>query len=163
MKKVILALVAILTLACNSNKKSMSQEKSEGQEKAISQENMALISQGDLHGSGEEGIEAQQTVVKSELQWNELLRKMGTVNPVDGNLLETKIDFSKNYAIALFDQVKGSGGHSIFIENVVTGENITVKYKKTSPDGLATSVMTQPYYIALIPKTDKKIVFEEVK
>ena len=85
---------------------------------------------------------------------------MNAVNKVSDNFTETKIDFSKFTVIAVFDAVKTSGGHSIELDIKPNTENVVVEVSRKSPDGMATSVMTQPYHIVKIPKTDLPIVFQ---
>ena len=62
--------------------------------------------------------------------------------------------------LALFDEVKGSGGYSIIVTDIVENQdNLTVTVKQTAPTGSAYAVMTQPYCIVKIPFTTKQIIF----
>ena len=59
---------------------------------------------------------------------------------------------------------KGSGGHSIKINSISeTTNELIVYYTEKHPTGMATSVMTQPFYMAKIHKTDKNVRFELIK
>ncbi len=67
-----------------------------------------------------------------------------------------EVDFTKNNVIGLFLGQKSSGGYSIDVVSVkVTGDTAEVTIKEIAPAGMATMAITQPYCIALIPKTDK--------
>ncbi|MQP53488.1 MULTISPECIES: protease complex subunit PrcB family protein [unclassified Flavobacterium] len=72
-----------------------------------------------------------------------------------------KVDFKKKNVLVLNQGQKNSGGYEITIESIVNDNNtIIVKKKETGPKKgeMATSVITTPYCIALIPKGNKIIV-----
>ncbi|WP_445719288.1 protease complex subunit PrcB family protein [Flavobacterium sp.] len=72
-----------------------------------------------------------------------------------------KVDFKKKNILVLNQGQKNSGGYEITIESIVNDNNtIIVKKKETGPKKgeMATSVITTPYCIALIPKGNKIIV-----
>ncbi len=119
------------------------------------------IGKGNLYGNGLENIDKQNLVISDDNAWRALLSKINTVNNVSDEFTETNIDFSKFIVIASFDEVKTSGGYSIDITKITEGEgNIFVTVKNISNNGNATTVMTQPYNIVKIPKTNKSIIFE---
>lgn len=126
----------------------------------MTQENIVLIGKGNLYGSGAEGIEKQNLVITTTEEWKGLLNKINTVNKVSDSFSETDIDFSEYTIIAIFEEVKNSGGHSLDLVIQETKDKMSVDVLRKSPDGIATSVMTQPYYIVKIPKTSLPIVFE---
>ncbi len=126
----------------------------------MKQENIVLIGKGNLHGSGAEGIEKQNLVITTTEEWKDLLNKINAVNKVSDSFSETDIDFSEYTIIAIFEEVKNSGGHSLDLVIQETKDKMLVDVLRKSPDGIATSVMTQPYYIVKIPKTSLPIVFE---
>jgi PrcB C-terminal len=122
---------------------------------------LTQIGQGNLFGNGQENISKQNLVILDDNTWRNLQSKMNAVNNVSDEFTETNIDFTKFTVIASFDEVKTSGGYSIDITKITEGEsNIFVTVKNISNDGNATTVMTQPYDIAKIPKTYKSIIFE---
>lgn len=150
MKTIFFICSALLFFGCNSGKKT-----------TATSDSLQMISQGNLHGAGSEGIEAQQRVITSEQEWNALLKKMNSVNPISENFKIKEIDFSKEAVLVLFESVKTTGGHSVGVSGIrETDENIVVKVQKTAPEGMATTVMTQPYYLAKIKKPSKPVVFE---
>ncbi|MDP5000812.1 MAG: protease complex subunit PrcB family protein [Flavobacterium sp.] len=72
-----------------------------------------------------------------------------------------KVDFKKKNVLVLNQGQKNSGGYEITIESIVNdNDTIFVKKKETGPKKgeMATSVITTPYCIALIPKGNKIIV-----
>ena len=62
--------------------------------------------------------------------------------------------------IAVFDKIYGNGGHSIDIIKITENENKVIVTIENILGGDATSIMTQPFHIVKIPKTDKLIIFE---
>lgn len=150
MKNIFLIGILFSFVGCQSGKNAMK----------IS-DSLQLISKGSLHGVGKEGIKAQKTIIVSEGEWHALLEKMNSVNNVSENFKNKEIDFSKEIVIAIFDEVKGTGGHTISVSQVQeTVEEVIVNVRKTAPEGMATTVITQPYYLAKMKKTSKPIVFE---
>jgi len=120
-----------------------------------------LIAKGNLYGSGEEGLTKQNRVIDNQNDWKDLIAQMNTVNNVSDHFSETEIDFSKYTIIAVFNDVKGSGGHSIDLDIASTSKNTLVTVNYSAPKGNATSVMTQPYFITKILKTNLPIVFKD--
>lgn len=145
---IILSLIFVVSCKCN---------KTDAKMKHI---DTVLISKGNLYGSGSEGFTKQNLVIENQNDWEALMHKINAVNNVSDSFTETKIDFSKSTIIAIFDKVKGSGGHKIELDISKTSENTLVKVSHIAPTGNASSVMTQPYYIVKIPKTDSPIVFQ---
>lgn len=71
------------------------------------------------------------------------------------------VDFKKKNVLVLYQGQKNSGGFGIDIESVLNENNsIIVKKIEIGPKKgeLATTVITSPYCIALIPKGDKIII-----
>ena len=126
----------------------------------MTKEAIVLIGKGNLYGSGSEGIQKQSLVITSSEEWKDLLNKINAVNKVSDSFSETNIDFSKYTVIAVFDEVKNSGGHSLNLVIQETKDKFLVEVLRKSPDGIATSVMTQPYYIVKVPKSELPITFE---
>ncbi|UYN85244.1 MAG: protease complex subunit PrcB family protein [Cyclobacteriaceae bacterium] len=111
------------------------------------------IGKGDLNGT--QNIPKQNLVITNQTEWTDLLNVMETVS----NITETNVDFTRFHIIAVFDEVKGNGGHSIDITEVVEAEdsiNVKVENLKT---GDATLIITQPYHIVKFTKSSKPVVF----
>ena len=121
--------------------------------------NFTAIGQKDLYGSGRENIIQQNLIISDSNSWNELLTKVNSVNNNSDGFTETNIDFVNFMVIAVFDKVYGNGGHSIDIIKITENENKVIVTIDNVLKGNATAVMTQPYHIVKIRKTDKLITF----
>jgi len=119
-----------------------------------------LIGQGNLYGDGQEKISKQNLTILDSNSWKELMIKMNTVNNVSDGFSEIDIDFANFIVIAVFDKVYGNGGHSIDITKITENENEVIVSIENILKGNITSVVTQPYHIVKIPKTNKLIFFE---
>ena len=134
--------------------------KSTQQPKNGEAEKVVVIGKGSLYGSGAEGIDKANMVISDQKDWKDLLQKMNAVNNVSDSFSETTIDFSKYRVIAVFDEVKTTGGHSIALNIAHQPEAILIEVRYKSPDGIANSVMAQPYYLAKLLKDDRPIRFQ---
>jgi hypothetical protein len=122
-----------------------------------------LIGNGNLYGNGEENITKQNLIISRNNEWTELMSKMNTVNNETDNFTETEIDFSNFILLAVFDEIKRNGGYTVAIKNVVENKNdLTVTIQHLAPNGRVSTVITQPYHIVKIHKTEKKIIFNEI-
>tara|TARA_R110002051_G_scaffold160201_1_gene231671 strand:- start:46309 stop:46761 length:453 start_codon:yes stop_codon:yes gene_type:complete len=144
-----LVIVLLVTFACKTNMKTSKSET------ILS----TLIAKGNLYGSGAEGIKAQNIVVSNQNDWDTLITKMNSVNTVTSGFSEVEIDFSVFDVVAVFGEVKGSGGFSLDLNMTKNSENIVVAIKQNAPDRLSNSVMTQPFYIVKVRKSDLPIIF----
>lgn len=147
--KNILLILTIALISCSSN-----------DDNGNKNVNFSLIGQSELHGNGAENIEKSNLIIENTTSWNDLIDKMNTVNNVSDNFTETDVDFSQYIVIAVFDEIYSNGGHSIDIVSIVENEiNLTVKIDNLMT-GDDTQIITQPFHIVKIPKTDKQIIFE---
>jgi hypothetical protein len=120
---------------------------------------VVTIGKGYLSGNGVENISKQNIVVTNQIDWSELIEAMNTLNDVSSSFTEINIDFSRFQIVAAFEEIKYSGGHSIDITEVIeTEHSIEVKVENLNKGNL-TSIVTQPYHIVKIPKSDKQVVF----
>ncbi|WP_461599024.1 protease complex subunit PrcB family protein [Winogradskyella sp.] len=126
----------------------------------MTKDNIVVIGKGNLYGSGAERIDKQNLVITTSEEWKDLLNKMNSVNNVTDSFSETEIDFSKYIVITVFEEVKNTGGHSLDLIIQEAKDKILVEVLRKSPDGIATSVMTQPYFIVKILKNDLPVVFQ---
>jgi hypothetical protein len=72
-----------------------------------------------------------------------------------------KVDFKKKNVLVLYQGQKNSGGYEISIESIVNAnETIVIKKKEIGPKKgeVATTVLTNPYCIALIPKCKNTVI-----
>lgn len=163
MEKVISIMLGLAVLnSCALTSEELSKTLKESWGESIE---LNMTYQGNLHGAGEEGIYESNLVIQTEHTWRELLSKMNSVN---GIVLSSftkgeneRIDFDKKTVIACFDKIQNSGGYTIEIVDIEEGrDQLTVWIKKGSPSSIATSVMTQPYSIVVIPATTKMVEFK---
>lgn len=119
-----------------------------------------VIAKGHLYGSGEEGFSKQNLIVTNQNDWNTLITQIDTVNKVSMGFTDTKIDFSKELVVAIFDEVKASGGHRIELEITQNSTHTLVEVAHIAPKGMAASVITQPYYIIKMTKNNLPILFK---
>jgi len=119
--------------------------------------NFTEIGKGALFGNGQEGISQSNVTISNTNDWKNLISQMNSVNNVSKNFTETDINFNEFTVFAIFLEVKGNGWE-IGTENVIENQNnITIITKETQ---FATSVITQPFSIVKIHKTDKRIIVE---
>lgn len=114
------------------------------------------IGQGTLSGSGKENIIKSNLVITNKTDWQNLLDKMDTVNEVTPGFSETSIDFEHYQIIAVFLDIKTSGWDVEINEINGNKDVIVVSAKETE---YVSTVMTQPFSIVKLSKTNKKISF----
>lgn len=115
------------------------------------------IGQGFLTGSGDEGIEKSNLVIKTKTEWETLMQKMDSSGNVTDNFTEKDIDFNTDMVIAVFLEVKAYYWEVKINKVENNGHNITV-YGSDRPF-FAASITPHPFHIVKIPKTEKQIVF----
>jgi len=150
-KNTLIILISIFVLNCktiNSNSVEMKNDKS------------TLIAKGNLYGDGAEGLVKQNMIITTSNAWNNLLTKMNAVNTVSNNFSETDIDFTKYKIVAVFDDIKSTGGHRLDLKINSDSKNTIVTITNTGPDGFATTVITQPFHIVKIMANDLPIIFK---
>lgn len=117
------------------------------------------VASGYLTGYGAEGIEEGGVVINSQEEWDALTAKMNSVNQA---IQERSIDLDRVTVLAYFDQIRGSGGYTVEIASAIkTGKKIQAQIKTASPQGDAIEIMTQPFHIVFIQKSDGKVSFTE--
>ena len=149
-KNVLIILLSIIALSCNTD-----DDNSE-----IGNIESTLIAKGNLFGDGTEGITVQNIVIADQTTWNSLITQMNLINNISDSFTETDIDFSEYTIIAVFDAVKGNGGHSLALDIITNSDNIIVRITDIFPEGNATTVITQPFHIVKITNSDLPILFE---
>ncbi|MEX6625863.1 protease complex subunit PrcB family protein [Tenacibaculum salmonis] len=151
-KNVLIILLSIFVLSCNSNDDNPEMTKIE----------FTTISKSSLKGNGKEGIIQQNLVITNQNSLNDLITKMNSINNVSYPFLETDIDFSKHKIIAVFDKIMPNGGYSLDLEIISNSENVIVRNTRlvSEEGGNATTVITQPFHIVKIPNSDLPIIFE---
>ena len=153
MKKALLLSLSVFYIGCttNSNQPSILPEP----QTIIP----TLILQGELYGAGQENIAEQRTVITNQTAFDALQMQMSIVNNTQFPPT-VPVNFTTDRVLAVFDQVQGYGGYTIRVTNLQeTATQIIATIVKTSPQGFATTVITQPYHIVKIPISSKPIIF----
>ena len=140
MKNLLIILLSILVWNCSSDDNNP--------QMAIVES--TLIAKGNLFGNGEEGISQQNLVISDQNTWSNLMVQMNTVNNVSYNFTETDIDFSQYTIIAVFNEVKTTGGHELQLNIMSDTEHITVRVTDLIPERYVTLIITQPFHIVKI-------------
>jgi hypothetical protein len=89
--------------------------------------------------------------------WNQHMLFMVEPLPVP------EVDFSSNMVVAVFMGVKPTGGYALHVYEVVETEaTIVVKMERTEPGPttIVPQVLTQPYHMIQIAKTEKPVTFD---
>ncbi|WP_431243409.1 protease complex subunit PrcB family protein [Flavobacterium sp. P21] len=73
---------------------------------------------------------------------------------------DVTVDFTKYQVIAVFDEVHNYGGYSIDITKVTESKIQTIIKVEKLLKGNLTTVITQPYHIIKIAKSNKTVVFK---
>jgi len=149
-KRMLIVLILFTVVLTNCNKKDGTYEEIE----------FTTIGQDNLYGNGQENIDKDNLTIYDTESWNSLLTKIDTKNNVSDGFLETSIDFTNFMVIAIFDEVYGNGGHSIDIVKIEENASNIVVTIDNILKGDITTVMTQPFHLVKIKKTDKQITFE---
>ena len=129
-------------------------------EACLQDDGFTEIYKGELHGSITEKIDKSNLVIKNQSEWSDLMNQMNRANPVTDNFTEINIDFDNYMIIAVFDDVKQNGGHSIDIVDITCNRNKIVISVRNLKKGDDTNVITQPFHIIKIPRTEKQITFD---
>ncbi len=151
MKKIGILFLILVFASCSSN----------NDDKTTSQTIVpTLIASGTLYGSGSENIVQHNTVITNQASWIALINQMDLVNNTSSGFTELNIDFNNYELLVAFDQVRATGGFSIAI-NTITENATTIEatVNVTSPGEMATMVITQPFHIVKIPRSNKPVVF----
>lgn len=119
-----------------------------------------VVKSGMLYGGGSEEIDEGLVIVQSKAEWDAIIKKMNAANQT----ITEEIDLEKNTVIIYFDKLRGSGGYAVKASKVISdGSKTTLFLNLTSPEGNAIDIMTQPYEIISIAKTDQEIGFKIIE
>ena len=104
--------------------------------------------------------EAQNYVIKTETEWRSLWEKI--FSNTSEKLPLPEIDFTRRTIVAVFQGAQPSNGYEISIEAIVETENsLEVAIKAFAPGKrcVLTGIVTKPFDIVEIEKTDKEVLF----
>ena len=157
MKYLLLILTLCTFFACKSSEQTKTANPPIATEKPI---------EFNVIKSGTNGIYKSATELKIEESakldavWAELFKNYSRQAPIP------IVDFTKNSVIVVTMGEQNSGGHSIKISSVSeTDKAIIVNIEESKPGStcITTSVMTYPFQLIEIPKSDKKFIFNRTK
>ncbi len=103
-----------------------------------------------------------QLIIRDAKAWADLWAKIHLNFEPKPALPE--VDFQKQMVVAVFAGTKPTGGYSIRIRDIrhdAKADKLLIFVEETSPPpgSITIQVLTQPYHMVLIPKTDKPIEF----
>lgn len=151
LKMIFLMLVMVCILpSCNNDDDDIAN--------TFTPENITIqtIGIGDLCCSGVQNIPQQNIVITDQMQFNNLITAMDSVNNVSSSFTQTTIDFNSYLVIAVFLEVKPSVWY-VEITNIVEQQNeVEVSYTETQT---ILGTVSQPFHIVKTPITSKPIVF----
>jgi hypothetical protein len=112
----------------------------------------------DWKGFQSKAEKAERLVVGAEADWQKIWAKAnGNISPMPKL---PQVDFKKEMVLAVFMGQKPSGGFAVTITKVVpTDKGLNVHVRETAPDGIATAVITSPWHLAVVPRTEGKVTF----
>jgi hypothetical protein len=68
------------------------------------------------------------------------------------------LDFKKYFAVAVFAGERPTGGYTVeFLEPVMKGSDVTVRYRIMDPTGFSTQAIAQPWRIRAFPRVSGKV------
>ncbi len=151
MKTLILSIVLFLSYSCNNN----------NEENIFTPQTITpvLIGKGELNIPFNNINVQQNIVINNQIDWNDFITILGNSGNPSSILSETIIDFNNFEVIAIFDNVKPTGGNSIDITNIIENiDNISITIQRLQNGD--TTIPTQPFHIVKIPKSTKPVVFQ---
>jgi hypothetical protein len=104
--------------------------------------------------------QAKQVVVHTEDEWEQLWREHAGARP------RPPVDFSQEMVLAVFLGTRPTAGWGVEIASVAReGQTTVARYRETrpAPGTMAAQVVTSPYAIVAVPKTEGPVRFEQVE
>jgi hypothetical protein len=106
-------------------------------------------------------IEApRQVVVRSADDWEALWRAHGR-----GRVMPA-VDFSQQMVLGVFLGSRPTAGYGVEIVSAdVNDGTLVVRYRETRPrsDSITAQVITSPFHLVAVPKTDGEVKFETIR
>lgn len=126
--------------------------------------NFTVLKKGILYGGGSEEIEEGVAVVRSFEELQSILAKVNSANQtVDEGLVSDIHFFDENMLIFVFDKLRGTGGFTMSVQGIYQSkEHLVLELVKSAPDGPATTVMTQPFQIIELQKSDLPVSLKTI-
>ncbi len=121
-----------------------------------------LIAQGNLPRIGADNISNQYFSLRNQTDWVNFINRIDPLKESSSELSQQNIDFSKYIVIAVVDEVRSTSGYKIDLEIETNNKQIFIGSRRSSPDPeeFVLTVLTQPYHIVKIAKTNLPIDIE---
>jgi len=117
---------------------------------------LILIGKGAMYGNGAENLEPQNIVIRNAAEWQNLLSAMNSYNNISESFAETDIDFEKFQLIVIIDSIRPSLSEINITKIIENKSDLSVYVEKIPYEA---TVITQPFCIVKIGKTNKNITF----
>lgn len=151
----------LLSALCSMSVSSCGTTKEKPVDKAPAQNEIPFtqIGRGALFGGGQEGFDEMNATVyilRSQEEWDDFKTRLNSANTVTGAFKEDDLDFENEMVVACVDRMRGSGGHEIVIESISeSNTSLEIRVLHKAPGDMAASVLTQPFHVVRLPKSDK--------
>lgn len=152
MKKIAIAFVALVLFACSDD------DNYSGGNNEPTNIQFSVLKDGEL--SGEE-IENGYYVIKTAEQWAEFKGMVNSVHDAPDEFEGVSVNFNISDVLAVVDEQHNSGGFDIAITSVRRIDNTATVKVVRSGEGNAASVLTQPYHVVSVPKSNNDFTFDE--
>lgn len=128
-------------------------------ENITSKVSFEIIKTGILHGAGEEGFSQEAIKVSNIEEFNQILKKLNSVNEELGDdIISNESFFDEQMLVFVFDKVRGTGGYDFNVEHVLLqSDTIAITAFSKKPEGPATSIMTQPFQLLQMDKLNSAV------
>jgi hypothetical protein len=152
-------LLVLLLFSCEKEVKEISPQPVESQKTDILE--FTTLGKGVLTGAGQEGFVKQGITIKTQGQYDTLLADMSKLNNVKATISDTILDFNHFQVVAVFSNIKMSGGYAVEVKNIKDSVSaIVVNIKEESGGaGADAQYLTQPYHLVKMIKSEKEISF----
>jgi hypothetical protein len=104
---------------------------------------------------------ARQVLVRTDAEWAALWRQHSPDRP------KPKVDFAKEMVVGLFMGSRSNAGFSTAVTTTTAANGaLIVKYTETipAPGAITAQILTFPYHLVAIPKSDTKdVTFEKTE
>ena len=101
----------------------------------------------------------RQVTVRSAAEWEALWKENGANAPLPA------VDFSREMVVAVLLGRRPTAGYGVEIVRIVgNGGALVVEYVETAPsrDTITAQILTSPYHLAAIPKSEGAVSFKKV-
>jgi hypothetical protein len=121
------------------------------------------IGQCFLYSELAENLSKKDIVITAQSEWDALKEQIKHAGCSTDDFMTAEIDFSKYQVVAVFEEIKGHSVWSIAVTTVTEYADKIVVTVTGSNASAGNDVAIQPFCMATIPVSDKKIIFEHIE